>query len=546
MSTDKLVMTFEANTIKHLGVKMYSNMPPALAELIANAYDAGATEVHVRLYDIDNKKVIVEDNGVGMSFDEVNDFFLRIGRNRRDEKQKAPCGRIPTGKKGLGKLALFGIGDTINITTTQGKEVVRFKLDWQEILKCKNRDYEPKFEILPKGKTSKGTKIILTNLKRKTGFPVAEYAESLAKLFNFQDTFVVYLSLNDSKPIKIDNKLKYENIKPEFEWDIQNIVKINDKDYSDKKETSGKIVTTEFPLKANLRGVTLFANGRMVNKPEFFGPSESSHFYSYATGWLNVDFIDNWEEDVISTNRQSIDWENTKTEELRKYIASCISIIERQWRDYRKENKKKKISEKVNINVKDWIGKLPGRVQEQVETIVNLLDDTPELSENTQQKSIQIIHQLIPEYADYHWRHLHNEIQDASKVDYEKADYYRAFIEAMKRYITSTRNKSGNTTVSENTMLGEVFGRGKHLSVAKKYKKPDGTNFTDSTLENIEEGQKHLSMGILAGGRHPVSHEEISDLRESGLFSEMDCLDALSLLSHLVRRLEDADNFSSV
>ncbi|WP_232816100.1 hypothetical protein [Chryseobacterium capnotolerans] len=94
-------------------------------------------------------------------------------------------------------------------------------------------------------------------------------------------------------------------------------------------------------MKANLRGITLFANGRMVNIPEFFGPSESSHFYSYATGWLNIDFIDNWEEDVISTNRQSIDWENSKTSELRNYLASCLSIIERKWRESRKEKKTK-------------------------------------------------------------------------------------------------------------------------------------------------------------------------------------------------------------
>jgi len=540
MSDEKLFMTFEPNTIKHLGVKMYSNMPPALAELIANAYDACATEVYVHLYDADEKKVIVEDNGVGMTFTEVNDYFLRIGRNRREENQKSPCGRVPTGKKGLGKLALFGIGDTINITTSQGGEGVSFNLDWNEILAWKGKDYEPKFKKLPKSETSKGTKITLTNLKRKTGFPIEEYSESIAKLFNFQDKFVVQLSLNDSKPITIDSKTKYANITPEFEWDIQKIVEVNDKDYADKKEINGTIITTEKPLKANLRGVTLFANGRMVNSPEFFGPSESSHFYSYASGWLNIDFIDNWDDDVISTNRQSIDWENAKTADLRKYIASCLAIIERQWRELRKEKKKKKIGEKANLDLKDWLGKLPARVQEQVETIVNLLDDTPELSEETQQKSIQILHNLIPEYADFHWRHLHNEIQDASKIDYQNADYYRAFIEAMKRYIISTRKISGSANATDNGMMGEVFGRGKVLSVAKNYKKPDGTDFTPSTLENIEEGQKFLSMGILSGGRNPVSHEEISDLRDTGLFSEMDCLDALSLLSHLVRRLDDA------
>ena len=41
MDEPKLTMTFEANTIQHLGVKIYSNMPPVLAELIANAYDVG-------------------------------------------------------------------------------------------------------------------------------------------------------------------------------------------------------------------------------------------------------------------------------------------------------------------------------------------------------------------------------------------------------------------------------------------------------------------------------------------------------------------------
>ncbi len=541
MSESKLFMKFEANTIQHLGVKMYSTMPPALAELIANAYDACATEVHIRLYDKEDKKVIVQDNGSGMSFDEVNNHFLRIGRNRREEKQESKCGRIPTGKKGLGKLALFGIGDKINIKTFQQAEGVSFNLDWNDILNTKGKDYEPNFDRFENQTSEKGTTITLTDLKRKTGFPIQDYADNIAKLFNFQDDFIIYISLNDGEAIKINSKTKYQKIEPEFQWDIQEIVAINEKDYSDKQEIQGTIITTEKPLKANLRGVTLFANGRMVNIPEFFGPSESSHFYSYATGWLNIDFIDNWKEDVISTNRQSIDWENPKTAELREYFASCLSIIERQWRDKRKEKKQEKISTKVNLNVKNWIETLPDNVQTKVETIVNLLDNTPELSEDTQQKSIQIIHQLVPEYPLLHWRHLNDDIKSAAQNDYQNKDYYRAFTEAMKRYITATRTKSANRNTTDNGMMGEVYGKGKALSVAKKFKKPNGTDFTQSTIENIEEGQKFLSMGILSGGRNPVSHEEINDLRDSGLFSEKDCLDFLSLLSHLYKRLNDSE-----
>jgi hypothetical protein len=417
MSEKQLIMSFEANTIQHLGVKMYSTIPPALAELIANAYDACSTEVSIKFYDGENKKVIVEDNGTGMSFDQVNEYFLRIGRNRREEKQESACGRIPTGKKGLGKLALFGIGDTVNIITCQGNEAVSFTMDWEEINTWENgKPYMPKFDIIPAGELKRGTTIILTQLKRKTGFPIQDYSESIARLFNFNDDFVVYLSLNDGESIKIDNKLKYQNIEPEFNWDFAVINEINPIVYNDKTQIIGTIVTTEKPLKANLRGVTLFANGRMVNSPEFFGPSESSHFYSYATGWLNIDFIDNWEDDVISTNRQSIDWDNPLTTELREYLASCLLIIEKQWREYRKEKKQSLISEKTNINIAGWVDTLKGKVKDDVEALINILDDTPEISENIQQKSMLLLNSLVPEYPNLHWRYLHSEIQNASET----------------------------------------------------------------------------------------------------------------------------------
>ena len=76
------------------------------------------------------------------------------------------------------------------------------------------------------------------------------------------------------------------------------------------------------------------------------------------------------------------------------------------------------------------------------------------------------------------------------------------------------------------------------LSVTEGFKKPDGTDFTPDTLKNIRVAHQLFSEGVICGGRHPVAHEEIVALRDSKLFTEDDCLDALSLLSHLFSRLE--------
>jgi len=542
MSDNKLIMSFEPNTIEHLGVKMYANLPPALAEMIANSYDACANRVEIKIYDEDIKKIIISDNGIGMSFKEVNDHFLRIGRNRRKEGQKeTSCGRIATGKKGLGKLALFGIGERIIIETFREKKGVKFILDWDEIMQCKETYYSPKFELFDSHKPN-GTRIMLEKLRRKSPYSLEALVLSLAMLFNFwDDNFKVWVSLNDKTPILVDNKVKYQNIEPEFKWEYKDFIKGMTSDFKYKDNIDGLIMTTEKPLKPGLRGITLFANGRMVNSPEFFGQSESSHFFSYTVGWFNIDFVDDWEEDVISTNRQSIDWDNDHTIELREFLKACLNFIEPKWRKERKEKRVKNIEEKTKVDIKNWYKTLPPEILKKIEAIINSVDDS-ELQPTAQADLVQNIHTLIPEYPYYHWRHMHSTVQTASKTDYENADYYRAFIEAMKRYITDVRNKSGSTNARDASMMGEAFGKsGSKLLVSKKYKKPDGTDFQEQTKENIEDGQKFLSMGIVNGGRNPVSHEEITNLRDSGLFSEKDCLDALSLLSHLFRRLDDAE-----
>ncbi len=78
------------------------------------------------------------------------------------------------------------------------------------------------------------------------------------------------------------------------------------------------------------------------------------------------------------------------------------------------------------------------------------------------------------------------------------------------------------------------------MSVTDKFKKTNGDNFERTTITNITCGQRMYVLGIWAACRCPIAHEEVCDLRDSGLFSEKDCLDALSLLSHLYKRLDDS------
>ena len=538
----KLEMSFDPQTIEHLGVKMYSQLPNAIAELIANSYDAESPEVHIILKDNEGEKSIaVVDKGVGMSFDEINENFLRIGRKRRESDSGfSPNGkRKVTGRKGLGKLAFFGIGDTIQIITRKNGECVNFTMNWNDIIHSKTPNYEPQYTIESCNPQEQGTTIILTNLKRKTAFDPEGLAGSLARLFDFfDDDFVADITLNNNEPIPIDKTLRYKNINAQFTWNVPAF--IEDKEhYLFKKRITGELLATEKPLKPGLRGITLYAHGRMVNAPEFFGVGESSHFYSYLTGWLDVDFVDEQEEDIISTDRQSLSWDLPITSELRENLKQLLSLVERNWRTQRKTDRQRKITEKTKINVGQWYPTLTPDIQKGVEKIVDSVVESSELESDKQSEVVGALYALIPEYAQYHWRRLHKTVKDASYNDYKNEDYYRAIEEAIKRFESATNTKSSNNSKGRD-LMAQVFGKDKSLSVTQKYKKRDGSDFGDETKENIEEGQKFMSMGVMAGVRNPLAHEEKIELKESGLFSEDDCLDVLSLLSHLFRRLDDA------
>lgn len=545
MPKQELKMTFDPNTIEHLGVRMYSTLPPVLAELIANAHDADAEHVSLTLNDAKaEKEIIVEDDGLGMSFDEINSKFLRIGRPRRQEEktQITAKNRKIIGKKGLGKLSFFGIAHEIEIATRKdGKENI-FAMAWKDIKKEKN-EYKPK--VVKKDAScptdSHGTRITLRKIQRESDFSPEDLANSLSKMFIIDSGFEVVLQHNADQPITITNERRYAGLEKDVEWKIPSDSQYKD-DYDKANQIVGQLIATKKPIppKTSMRGVILFSRKKMVNLPEYFSDSTSSHFFSYLTGWLEVDFIDDLEEDVIATNRQSLNWGHEGMQKLRMHLRGLMNWLERDWRKKREEKREKELTEATGINISDWFAKLPEEIRTKVEPIIQALVKDSELPPETNQDAVRKIHEIIPEYPRYHWRHLHPEVQSVSMEYYINKDYYTAFFEAVKKYINAVQAKAGST-LTDNTLLENVFAlKNPKLSVTNKFKKPDGTDFKPLTIDNITGGHRMLALGIWMACRSPIAHEEVSDLRDSGLFTEKDCLDALSLLSHLFYRLNNS------
>lgn len=528
-------LKFDPKTIEHLGVKMYSTIPPALAELISNSYDADASHVEIKFHEQNKepRSITVVDDGHGMSKEDIQNNFLVIGRNRREKLGDLPSpkfGRLPTGKKGLGKLALFGLAGSITIDTVKNKLRNRFKLDWNDLLSA-DGVYKPLIDI-DNQVTHKGdgTTIKLSQLKRKSQFNIESLADSLSKIFIIETNFSITLSPTNGESLSISNERRYGVIEHEFIWDKSNI---NFTDHFLSK-IEFQFITSSKPIPPNsgLRGVTIFSRGKMVNAPEYFTASTSSHFYQYLTGWIKADFIDALDEDVISTNRQSINWDNDEMAKFRNFLSDLIMHVSSMWRKQRSDVKEVKIKEQTGIDKKKWMSTLPKEIQDSANKIISTLEKEEGVDESFA-PIVRALYEIIPEYPELHWRHLHESLRDRVKSYYVNEQFAEAADQATKVYGQLLRNISG--TNKDGTELANLFSTGNKQTPSTP--KIQVANINCESGWNIQEGQAHLTRGVMAGFRNPLAHEPLDSLVPT-TFTQLDCLNILSLISYLTARLD--------
>ena len=400
---NKLKLKFNLNIIELLGSQLYTRLPSIISEFVSNSYDADATKVEVTI-DEDSRispkrtNIIIKDNGTGIAstasnyIKEINNNFLNIGRKRRKEENNSKSkifNRKLQGKKGIGKLAGFGITNEMKITTTTNKITNSFILNYEDMINTEGDTYFPKV-IQDNEQTNfdDGTIIELLNIRRKKDIMLKDLSENIAKRLQvFDDNFSLELihifnGLKiDSILLTNDNYLEYikEKSKIQFCWNIpEDLNKLNLEpetiEYFEKYDINGKIFTTDTPLKKDDQGIVLYANKKLCQENYCFNDRANDNFYNYLIGKLNIDYIDeDINTDNISTARDSLVWENEISQELKTMIDKVIKKIQIEWRGRRKEEKEEEVNKCLDMNIDSWLSSLAPHERETAKKIVNVI-----------------------------------------------------------------------------------------------------------------------------------------------------------------------------
>lgn len=186
-------MTVDLNVLDHLGINLYSNIAAVLTEAVANAWDADAERVDIEI-DSDSKCIEITDDGVGMTVRDMNEKYLRVGYRRRDHDE--PYGKVTAkgrpvmGRKGLGKLSLFSIANSIEIQSAKDGERHGLIMSSQGIQESVREDkpyYEPEpipdENVLVEKRTTSALPLMVMPLRLLNG--------AISPLFNFYGSSVI-------------------------------------------------------------------------------------------------------------------------------------------------------------------------------------------------------------------------------------------------------------------------------------------------------------------------------------------------------------------
>jgi signal transduction histidine kinase len=174
-----------ARLISVLGDQLISDKWVGVIELVKNCYDADAENVYVRFLNFENPTkqnpatIEIEDSGDGMTLDTILNVWMKpatpnkLNRKKSKEKRFTKKGRVMQGDKGVGRFAIYKLGDYVELfSKTKGSDEVKLTLNFHEYAddEFKESDHKDKFldEILNKWEVNDKPLRIVNSKKKGT------------------------------------------------------------------------------------------------------------------------------------------------------------------------------------------------------------------------------------------------------------------------------------------------------------------------------------------------------------------------------------------
>jgi hypothetical protein len=394
--------------IDHLGIQMYQSPVAAVAEVIANAWDADAEAVRVQLPTrLDPEaEIVIADDGLGMTFEQCQERYLNVGYNRRGNNPAQTSslkGRPVLGRKGIGKFAGFGIADAMEITTTSAEtgerttfalDINRLRGDTDEYVEDDPVEIDVP-EYLPADesrRSERGTIIRLQRLKLRQTPSESVFLQSMARRFLLHqraDDFTVLVNgkhLPQAVPmaaVQFDFPSEYRDAERpqglllDDGWGIERL--------RTGREVRWRILFHRDPIaEEELTGISVFARGKLAQTPFFFhltGGLGGQYGQTYMTGQVEADFLDELDVDLIATERQRIDWEHSETEALLEWGQQRVQNLLRRWQERRAEDKMQVLRQRVEPFA-DRLARLPGSERRVVERALVNMAKVPSINTN--------------------------------------------------------------------------------------------------------------------------------------------------------------------
>lgn len=395
----------------------------AIAELVANAWDAGAKLVEIQIplpedYSPTRSTVVVFDDGLGMSDDEVQSNYLVIGRNRRASGQTVPEGRRPMGRKGVGKLAGFGLGKQMRVITRRDGLETEVTLDGENLTassgNSKTLDLPGIVREITDDGHAGGTRIELSLLKHKTPPDIDALHQSLARRFSRSVLGSMLIKINDETlrdPQTVLTSREPESGLQETQLPCGNSIQwwagFNEK-----------------VLPAEMQGFTILVNGKTAQAPPFFFEVEATasgqHGTKYLTGVIEADYLDSGTDDssdLVSTDRQDLDWEAEATASLRIWGESVTRRLLRDRLSEREERAEQ--SALADKSLADRIERLDPLSKRQATKFIRSLGRTDADAGKVQELSNTIV-------RAFEYRQFHDYIEELDAIGDDPESFLRA------------------------------------------------------------------------------------------------------------------------